>query len=149
MGDLASYLPDGTIKVLGRKDSQVKIRGIRIELPSIEKVLLENESIKESVVIVKEIRTGTKRLIAFIIPHDNHVVNSQEIRDFLMEKLPEYMVPSTFIQLNEFPRIPNGKIDHKKLANLEKSYDLEGEKAAINTIKEKSFNVNEEFVKIS
>ncbi|WP_242673295.1 amino acid adenylation domain-containing protein [Bacillus wiedmannii] len=147
MGDLASYLPDGTIKVLGRKDSQVKIRGIRIELPSIEKVLLENESIKESVVIVKEIRTGTKRLIAFIIPHDNHVVNSQEIRDFLMEKLPEYMVPSTFIQLNEFPRIPNGKIDHKKLANLEKSYDLEGEKAAINTIKEKPFNVNEEFVK--
>ncbi|MGM2841803.1 amino acid adenylation domain-containing protein [Bacillus cereus group sp. Bce002] len=147
MGDLASYLPDGTIKVLGRKDSQVKIRGIRIELSSIEKVLLENECIKESVVVVKEIKTGTKRLIAFIVPHDNHAVTNKEIRDFLMGKLPEYMLPSTFIQLNEIPRFPNGKVNRKKLTEMDNYSYIKWGEAAINVTKKESFSGKKELVK--
>ncbi len=113
-GDLARYLPDGNIEYLSRSDFQVKIRGFRIELGEIENVLSKYVSIKEAVVIVREDKPQDKRLIAYCIC-SNPGVTTSSLRHYLMEKLPEYMIPSYFVFLHEFPKTPNGKIDRKAL----------------------------------
>jgi amino acid adenylation domain-containing protein/non-ribosomal peptide synthase protein (TIGR01720 family) len=113
-GDLARYLPDGNIEFLGRIDHQVKIRGFRIELGEIESVLSQHPAIRETVVLAREDELGNKRLVAYIVGSQESALIS-ELRDFLKEKLPEYMVPSVFVQLKALPLTPNGKVDRQAL----------------------------------
>lgn len=125
-GDLARYLPDGNIEYIGRIDNQVKIRGFRIELGEIEVVLNQQKFIDESVVIVREDEPGDKRLVAYIVTK-SETLNSTEIRSLLKEKLPEYMIPSVFVQLEKLPLTPNGKIDRRTLPEPDAfSYQEEG-----------------------
>ncbi|WP_048319858.1 non-ribosomal peptide synthetase, partial [Crocosphaera watsonii] len=114
-GDLVCYLPDGNIEYLGRLDNQVKIRGLRIELGEIEAQIAQYETVKEAVVIAKEKIAGDKRLVAYLVPQEESTVNSSKLRKFLREKLPNYMIPSAFVTLEELPLTPNGKIDRKAL----------------------------------
>jgi amino acid adenylation domain-containing protein/non-ribosomal peptide synthase protein (TIGR01720 family) len=115
-GDLARYLPDGNIEYLGRIDNQVKIRGFRIELGEIEAVLGQHPIVRENAVIVPE---GSKRLIAYWAPHPGQVIeNAADLRDFLKERLPDYMIPSAFVTLDALPLTPNGKIDRRALSQL-------------------------------
>jgi acyl-coenzyme A synthetase/AMP-(fatty) acid ligase len=113
-GDLARWLPDGNIEFLGRIDHQVKVRGFRIELGEIESRLVEYEGLKEAVVTAQEDRTGDKHLLAYIVPSAGKVGEGQ-LREYLSAKLPDYMVPSYFIHLDELPLTTSGKIDRKSL----------------------------------
>ncbi len=113
-GDLARYLPDGNIEFIGRIDNQVKIRGFRIELGEIEAVLNNHPQIQQGVVIVREDITDNKRLVAYVVPEDESLKRNQ-LREDLKQKLPEYIVPSAFVFLENFPLTPNGKIDRKAL----------------------------------
>ncbi|MEN8443421.1 MAG: amino acid adenylation domain-containing protein, partial [Cyanobacteria bacterium J06555_13] len=112
-GDLARYLPDGDIDYLGRVDHQVKIRGFRIELGEIESELNAHPAIKQAVVMAKEDDDGNKRLIAYLVLSEPCAV--QEIRAFLKAKLPQYMLPNVFMPLDDFPLMPNGKVDRQSL----------------------------------
>jgi len=112
-GDLARWMPDGSIEFLGRIDNQVKIRGFRIELSEIEEQLLKHKDIESAVVIVKEFEEGIKILFAFIVTKKKLRVS--EIRDFLLVTLPDYMIPSYFVEIEKIPMTPNGKIDRKAL----------------------------------
>ncbi|MEH1847549.1 MAG: amino acid adenylation domain-containing protein, partial [Nostoc sp.] len=113
-GDLARHLSDGNIEFLGRIDNQVKIRGFRIELGEIEAVLNTHPQIQQAVVIATGDIPGNKRLIAYVVPRDESLTTNQ-LREFLLRKLPEYMVPSAFVTLDTLPLTPNGKIDKKAL----------------------------------
>ncbi|MFH6990768.1 AMP-binding protein, partial [Flavobacterium collinsii] len=108
-GDLACWLPDGNIEFLGRKDHQVKIRGYRIELGEIENTILQySEDLKQVVVEVKE-NNQEKVLVAYFVSAAN--LEKAQLRSFLQEKLPDYMVPGFYIELEKLPLTPNGKID--------------------------------------
>lgn len=114
-GDLARYLPDGNIEYLGRLDNQVKIRGNRIELGEIEYVLNEFSTIKESVVLAREDSPGDQRLVAYLVTNDHQELNISELRHYLQDKLPDYMIPAIFMGIEKMPLSPNGKIDRKLL----------------------------------
>jgi amino acid adenylation domain-containing protein len=115
-GDLARYRPDGNIEFLGRMDKQVKIRGYRIELGEIEVVLNQHPTIKESVVVVRDRdSSGEKDLIAYFVPKEPLPFAVTGLRNFLRDKLPDYMLPSQFVELRVLPRSPNGKIDRMAL----------------------------------
>ncbi|NOQ28022.1 MAG: HAD-IIIC family phosphatase, partial [Bacteroidales bacterium] len=115
-GDLARWLPDGTVEFLGRIDHQVKIRGFRIELGEIENVLLKHESIKESVVIDIE-ANGEKYLCTYLVTKGDF--NVEETRKYLSENLPDYMIPSYFMELEKIPLNSNGKVNRKALPSPE------------------------------
>ena len=117
-GDLARYLPDGNIELIGRIDNQVKIRGFRIELAEIEAVLSQHPAVLESAVLVWSETNARKRLVAYVVPdarEQNSSLPSSELRQFLQERLPEYMVPSAFVLLEKLPLTPNGKLDRAAL----------------------------------
>ena len=114
-GDLARYLPDGNIEYLGRIDNQVKIRGFRIELGEIETVLKQHSQVQSSVIIDQEDTSGNKRLVAYIVPQKETTPTPNELRQFLKEKLPDYMIPSAFVIMESLPLTPNGKIDRRAL----------------------------------
>jgi amino acid adenylation domain-containing protein len=114
-GDLASYLPDGNIEFLGRIDHQVKVRGFRIELGEIEAALAEHPSVRECVVEARGDERGEKRLVAYIVGEQGQTVEVSELRGYLIERLPDYMVPAAFVILDELPLTPNGKIDRRAL----------------------------------
>lgn len=120
-GDLARYLPDSNIEYLGRLDHQVKIRGFRIELGEIETTLSQHPSIQKSAVIAHEESPNDKRLVAYFMFNTNkeQIINNSELRAFLREKLPSYMIPSVFIQLEVMPTTPNGKIDRHALSTVD------------------------------
>ncbi len=111
-------MPDGNLEFLGRKDSQIKIRGFRVELGEIENVLNKSSLVNQAVVIARTDADGNKNLIAFIVPNGESF-DRKEILAYLKSKLPEYMIPSIFEELKEFPLTSNGKIDKKALLNLE------------------------------
>lgn len=142
MGDFARYLPDGTIDFLGRIDHQVKVRGFRIEMGEVETVLAQHPAVREVIVVAREDTLGDRRLVAYIVPAhivpaepqaptvsefgdkrvvayiisaQQHIPTVSELRSFLREKLPEYMVPSSFVTLDAFPLTANGKIDRQSL----------------------------------
>ncbi|MFQ4145488.1 amino acid adenylation domain-containing protein [Chlorogloeopsis sp. ULAP02] len=110
-GDLARYLLDGNIEYLGRIDNQVKIRGFRIELGEVEAVLCQHPTVREAVVLVQE----NQSLRAYIVFHNNIKISIKELRNYLQQHLPEYMVPSTFLLLDNLPLTPNGKVDRRLL----------------------------------
>ncbi|WP_416212277.1 non-ribosomal peptide synthase/polyketide synthase [Nostoc sp. DedSLP03] len=114
-GDLARYLPDGNIEYLERIDNQIKIRGFRIELGEIEAILSHHPGVRENVVIAREDIPGDKRLVAYFVPQLEQTPTSNDLRIFLKEKLPQYMVPSAFVSLESLPLTPNGKVDRKAL----------------------------------
>ena len=114
-GDLARYLPDGSIEYLGRLDHQVKLRGLRIELGEIEVVLSEHPQVRHSVVLAREDVPGDKQLTAYIVLDEGAVAGADELRRFLKAKLPEYMVPSAYVFLESFPLTSNGKLDRRAL----------------------------------
>ena len=114
-GDVARVLSDGNVEFLGRLDHQVKLRGFRIELSEVESVLNEHASIRESVVILGEDMAGDKRLIAYFVAEPSVELAISELRHFLQEKLPVFMIPSVFVSLDEMPLTPNGKLDRQSL----------------------------------
>jgi amino acid adenylation domain-containing protein len=114
-GDLARYLPDGNIEFLGRIDQQVKIRGFRIEIEEIEEVLKHHPAVREAVAMAREDAPGDKRLVAYVVYDQDSIASSDEMREFLREHLPEYMLPSTFVSLDALPLTPNGKVDRDRL----------------------------------
>lgn len=124
-GDLARYLPDGNIQYLGRIDNQVKIRGFRIELGEIEAVLSQHPDVRETVVIATENLALDKQLVAYVVCHQQPAPAISDLRRFLKEKLPEYMVPSAFVVLEALPLTSNGKVDRRALPAPEKRSELE------------------------
>jgi surfactin family lipopeptide synthetase C len=118
-GDLVRYCPDGTIEFLGRIDQQVKIRGFRIELGEIESVLGQHEVVREVVVMAREDVPGDKRLVAYIVPEGEQTPSVSVLRQYLKEKLPEYMVPNAYVLLEKFPLSQNGKVDRRSLPTPE------------------------------
>ncbi len=113
-GDLARYLPDGNLEFLGRIDNQVKIRGFRIELGEIEAAVSAYPRIQQSVAIVREDTPGNQRLVAYFVSSDEQI-NPNDLRNFLKVQLPNYMMPSAFVQLDGLPLTPNGKVDQRAL----------------------------------
>lgn len=113
-GDLARYLPDGNIEFLGRIDHQVKIRGFRIELGEIETVLRQHPDVLTCVVVADKDRFD-KRLVAYIIPQNGITINQQQLKDYLKEHLPDYMLPAALTILNTLPLTSNGKVDRQAL----------------------------------
>ncbi|MBD2040609.1 non-ribosomal peptide synthetase [Microcoleus sp. FACHB-672] len=117
-GDLARYLPDGTIELLGRIDFQEKIRGFRIEISEIEAIINQHPIVHQSVIIARKDVPGEKRLVAYLVPSSLIPDPSfliKDLREFIKEKLPDYMVPASFVILEALPLTPNGKVDRKAL----------------------------------
>ena len=114
-GDLASYAPDGSVNFLGRADHQVKLHGFRIELGEIEVVLGQHALVREAVVTAREDASGGMRLVAYVVPSEAPGPADGELREFLRERLPDYMVPAALVQLEALPHTANGKVDRKAL----------------------------------
>ncbi len=114
-GDLARYLPDGQIEFLGRVDEQIKLRGFRIEPAEIVKVLNEHPAVQASLVVARENEPGDKRLLAYLVLARDVQPTYTEMRNFMAARLPEYMLPATFVTLPELPLNLNGKVDRNAL----------------------------------
>lgn len=128
-GDLARYSPNGVLEFLGRSDQQVKVRGYRIELGEIEAALARHEAVDQAIVITRDLGGGAGRLVAYIIAHDNQEVGAGELRSYLSKILPEYMVPSFFMQMKAFPLTANGKVARRQLPDPVGESVLEYEEA--------------------
>ncbi len=113
-GDLARYRPDRRLDFLGRADFQVKIRGFRIELGEIETLLQQHPAIRQAVVVVREDTPGDQRLVGYLVP-GAVLPTPYELRTYLRQQLPDYMVPAAFVELEALPLTPNGKIDRRAL----------------------------------
>jgi len=114
-GDLCRWRPDGSIECLGRNDHQVKIRGHRIELGDIESALSSHPDVKQAVVSVQERGSADKRLVAYVVANSGNIPPAEELRRYLTDRLPEYMVPAAYVEIPVVPLTPNGKIDRKAL----------------------------------
>jgi acyl carrier protein len=114
-GDLARFLPDGRIEFLGRLDQQVKIRGYRVEPGEVEAVLGEHEFVREAVVIAAAQAGGAKRLVAYLVAQEQARPSHAELRRFVGERLPSYMVPSAFVFMERLPLTPSGKVNRRAL----------------------------------
>ena len=115
-GDLGCMLPDGCLLHLGRKDFQVKVRGYRIDVSEVEMVLINTNLIREAAVVASPDHLGEQHLRAYIVPiAPQHLLSLRELRSLLLESLPDYMVPSTFMILEALPLTPNGKVDRLSL----------------------------------
>jgi aspartate racemase len=114
-GDLARYRSDGKIEFVGRADHQVKIRGHRIEPGEIENTLVQHPAVREALVLVREDRPGDPRLAAYVVPHPDQQIAADALRDFLKEKLPEYMVPAAIVLQERLPLTVNAKVDRQAL----------------------------------
>ncbi|QTA89155.1 condensation domain-containing protein [Desulfonema magnum] len=114
-GDLARYLSDGDVEYLGRIDHQVKLRGFRVELGEIESVLAGHPDIRENVVIIHEDESGARQLAAYVVFKKEPAPSVKALREFLRQKLPDYMVPAAFVPMDALPLTPNGKTDRRTL----------------------------------
>ncbi|PTM58821.1 non-ribosomal peptide synthetase [Desmospora activa] len=120
-GDRGCFKKDGAIVFLGREDNQVKIRGMRVETGEIENTLLEHEAVKEAVVILREDQS-VKRLVAYLVSTDNTLLDTGELRMYLQNKLPEYMIPAYYIVLDRIPLNANGKVERSALPAPDSSH---------------------------
>ena len=114
-GDIARFLPDGNLEFLGRADFQVKVRGFRIELVEIETLLEQQPGVQQAVMMAREVKPGDTRLVAYVVRGSDRAVTASSLRVALEAKLPEYMVPSSFVFLERLPLTANGKIDRNAL----------------------------------
>jgi acyl-coenzyme A synthetase/AMP-(fatty) acid ligase len=119
-GDLVKYLADGNLEFIGRGDEQVSVRGFRIELGEIESVLSTHATVRECVVTVVS-EANDKRLVAYVVSDEGEPLDSNHLRAYLKERLPEYMVPSAFVPVTELPLTPNGKVDRDALPEPERN----------------------------
>jgi len=127
-GDLGRWLADGNIEYLGRIDDQVKIRGYRIELGEIETVVQQSELVRQAVVLARADSNGNKRLVGYVVAGE--AFNREQIVSYLKAKLPEYMVPAVWMELESLPLTANGKIDRKALPDPDASEMLSGQYVA-------------------
>ena len=118
-GDLARMLPNGTFECLGRNDSQVKVRGYRIELGEIEAALVKHEAITEAAVIARRDEFEETNLVGYYVPAKTGDLSVSDLKAFLRESLPEYMVPAFFVEMDALPRTPNRKVDRNALPDPE------------------------------
>lgn len=116
-GDIVRYQADGQLLFLGRVDNQVKIRGFRVELGEIEAVLLQHEQVIETAVLMHKATTGANQLVAYVAFVNDQPLDSSDLRTYLRESLPPYMVPAIFVPLPALPMTPNGKVDYRALPN--------------------------------
>jgi amino acid adenylation domain-containing protein len=114
-GDLGRLRPDGNVEFLGRADDQIKIRGFRIEPAEIDKVIRQHPAVHEAVLVAREDQPGSKRLVAYVVLAPKAATTVAELRKFLNERLPQYMVPAVFMLLNALPKTLNGKVDRRAL----------------------------------
>jgi amino acid adenylation domain-containing protein len=114
-GDLVRFRDDGIIEFLGRIDHQVKIRGYRIELGEIESVTRQHEAVSDAIVIAREDLPGEKHLVAYVVARTEHSLKVSDLRNHLLAKLPDYMVPAAFVLLDSLPLLSNGKVNLKAL----------------------------------
>jgi amino acid adenylation domain-containing protein len=114
-GDIGRYLPDGNIEFLGRNDLQLKIRGFRIEPGEIESHVRQHPGVREATVLALDDQSGNKRLVAYVVPKDESADPTDELRELLKERLPQYMLPSAFVLLKTLPLTLNGKVDRRAL----------------------------------
>ncbi|GHO64159.1 hypothetical protein KSC_030510 [Ktedonobacter sp. SOSP1-52] len=114
-GDLARYLPDGSIEFLGRVDEQVKVRGYRIEVGEIEAALEQHSAVQACAVTAREDEAAGRYLVAYVVPRASQELSFRQVRDYLSTKLPEYMIPSWFVQIEALPLTPNRKVDRRAL----------------------------------
>lgn len=114
-GDVARYLANGEIEYLGRQDRQVKVRGFRVELGEIESVMNSHQHVEQSAVVVRWDTPEDARLVGYFVVREAKDISPRELRHLLSNKLPQYMVPSDFVQLHEMPLTPNGKVDRRSL----------------------------------
>jgi aspartate racemase len=117
-GDLARYLDDGNIEWLGRDDQQIKLRGFRIEPEEIRAAIMHHESIKDAVAVLDKSPAGETCIVAYVIPAGGVRPDTHELREFLRQSLPDYMLPSTFVFIDHLPLTPNGKFDRRALPSL-------------------------------
>jgi acyl carrier protein len=120
-GDLVRWLPSGDLEFLGRTDRQVKIRGFRVELGEIEAALAEHPAVREVAVLAREDQPGERRLVAYVAPHAGREAAAVELRAFLKERLPDYLVPAAFVTLAALPLNSSGKVDRRALPSPEAS----------------------------
>lgn len=118
-GDRARYREDGRIELLGRTDHQIKIRGFRVELGEIEATIRKHPEVLDAVVQALGESAGDRRLIGYVIPRPGAAVDAGELRRFLRSRLPDHMVPWTFVEMQAFPLTPNGKLDRRALPQPE------------------------------
>lgn len=121
-GDFARYLPDGTIEYIGRSDQQVKIRGFRIELGEIETTLARHDAVSEVVVEAHTESGGGKRLVAYLVVNTDSTQSTNDFREYLSQKLPDYMIPSSFVRLESLPHLPNGKVNRRALSSMQHNH---------------------------
>lgn len=133
-GDMARYRQEGTIEYLGRKDFQVKIRGYRIELGEIENALKEHSDVNTAVVALQQLTDDNPGLICYVVPHNRSADDSAslagELKSFLKQKLPEYMVPARFVFLDALPLTPSGKIDRRNLPLSQGDHASDGKRVS-------------------
>jgi amino acid adenylation domain-containing protein len=120
-GDLARYRHDGTIEFLGRGDDQVKLRGFRIELGEIESILHEHPGVRQAAVLARQEENGHKRLVAYLVARRDQLPSESTLREYLKERLPEYMMPAAFVMLDKMPLNANGKIERQSLPGPEEA----------------------------
>uniref|UniRef100_A0A2P1CYX6 AptA n=1 Tax=Fischerella sp. CENA298 TaxID=1622126 RepID=A0A2P1CYX6_9CYAN len=147
-GDLVRFRTDGKLEYLGRVDNQVKIRGFRIELGEIEALLRQHPQVLQAVAIAHEDTPGQKRLVAYVVPRKPQPTTN-ELRDFLKQKLPNYMIPATFMVLETIPMTPNQKVDYRALPTPEFSPSAEDKFVAPRTlIQEKLVEIWSEVLRV-
>ncbi|MCY1016471.1 non-ribosomal peptide synthetase [Pyxidicoccus sp. MSG2] len=134
-GDLARWRGDGVLEFLGRRDSQVKVRGYRIELAEVDAALLRCPGVKEGLVVVRD-GVGGKRLVAYYVESPGQSLSASQVREAMKGALPEFMVPSAFVGLPALPLTANGKVDRKALPAPEAESASEGGASAPRTAME-------------
>ncbi len=145
-GDYTRWLPDGNIEFIGRSDDQVKLRGYRIELGEIEAALRQHPEVRQTVVLMHEDRPGDKRLVAYIIPVPGKALEADNLRGFLSEKLPAYMIPSAIVFLKSFPLTISGKVDRKVLPHPDTGAEIDHYLAPRNEIETRLVSIWKEIL---